>query len=141
MGYIKIGIITFCFMALNQISFSQTILVKGIVLDESTGLPVEHASVYLIGTTQGAFSKLDGTFNITTDKKADSISVSYIGYTKLVVGISTHDSMTRKAVMLWMSLSFHCRSMSTCACKGSVRVTVGTPSVRSQVLCCWVAGS
>ena len=44
-------------------------------------------------------------------------------------------------VMLWMSVSVHLRTMSTCACKGSVRVTAGRPPLRSHERICCAAGS
>jgi len=63
-----------------QFSFSQNI--SGKVLDES-GQPVIGATVTVPGTTIGAVTDIDGSFNLTVPDGTTELSVSYVGYKDL----------------------------------------------------------
>jgi hypothetical protein len=66
----------------GPISFSQS-LVKGRVVDGGTNKPISFADIYLVSTTFGAGSDMNGNFSFKVSKpgKYDLIA-SFVGYTK-----------------------------------------------------------
>jgi len=68
------------------LSFSQTRL-SGIVLDSITNEPISFAKVIFVGTTDGGITDFNGQFNISTTKKVDSVSFSFIGFNTLTIPI------------------------------------------------------
>jgi hypothetical protein len=62
---------------------AQNRTIKGRVLDEASGQPIEAADVYLPGTNTGTFTDADGRFTLVAGRQADSIGVSYVGYATL----------------------------------------------------------
>lgn len=64
----------------------KSIEIIGKVLDVSTNLPIEYATISLLDTNSntpitGTVSNIDGYFNVSTDAKNFYIEISYIGYT------------------------------------------------------------
>lgn len=57
------------------------------MFDAKTKEPVPFANVLLKGTTAGASTDFDGNYSITTDKPADSLIASYIGYQRTAIHI------------------------------------------------------
>jgi iron complex outermembrane recepter protein len=74
--------------------------IKGEVIEEATGEPVIGAQVVVEGTTEGAVTDWDGSFEISTSKTAPlNLIVSYLGYgdqTVPVADISTKVKVTLK---------------------------------------------
>ena len=68
-------------LILSFFSFSQTEL-KNQILDFSTLLPIESASIYVENTTIGTVSNADGKFTLLVDKEfeSDTLVISSIGY-------------------------------------------------------------
>ena len=64
-------------------AFAQKISVKGQVVD-AAGESIIGATVRVLGTTAGTITDLDGNFMLDADLK-DSLAVSYIGYSEVVV--------------------------------------------------------
>lgn len=62
--------------------------ISGKVVDAATKLPVEFASVYLVGTTTGVYTEPDGSFIIQTSTIADSLAVSELGYEALTIRLN-----------------------------------------------------
>ncbi len=62
---------------------AQTV-VKGKVTDALSGDPIPFANIIFKGTTHGGTTDFDGNFTVRTDSDADSLVVSYIGYTTRV---------------------------------------------------------
>ncbi len=60
---------------------AQQLVIKGKVLDKHTEEPVPFANVFLKGTTIGVSSDFDGLFELRTERTADTIGVSALGYT------------------------------------------------------------
>lgn len=66
-------------------SLSQTSTLTGTVSDAETGAPLAGATVFIIGTYKGAFSREDGSFSIEGIKPGDySIRFTYVGYAEKV---------------------------------------------------------
>jgi hypothetical protein len=61
---------------------AQTPLIKGRVVDDSTGTPIPDVSIILSGTSKGATTGPDGSFTLSfpADGKRHSLLVSYTGY-------------------------------------------------------------
>ncbi|MDQ2657984.1 MAG: DUF5686 and carboxypeptidase regulatory-like domain-containing protein, partial [Bacteroidota bacterium] len=62
---------------------AQTV-VKGKVTDALSGDPIPFANIIFKGTTHGGTTDFDGNFTVRTTSDADSLVVSYIGYTTRV---------------------------------------------------------
>lgn len=54
----------------------------GVVIDESTGEPMEYISVYFKNTASGCITNYDGEFFVTDSSGADTLVVEAIGYEK-----------------------------------------------------------
>ncbi|MCB0581272.1 MAG: von Willebrand factor type A domain-containing protein, partial [Phaeodactylibacter sp.] len=69
-------------LAVTQSSFttSEPFTVAGMVTDADTGQPMIGASVLEKGTSNGAVTDVDGTFELTIRKKCATLEVSYTGY-------------------------------------------------------------
>ncbi len=68
--------------------FSQGVM-RGIVVDSLTSKPLVGANVFLIGTSLGNATNLEGEYSITTiPAGAYNVKISYIGYKSKTVGIN-----------------------------------------------------
>ena len=77
---IKFKVLTILLVTTSLFSFSQTTKLSGKVIDARTKFPIEFASVYLIGTTNGAYTNADGSFTLEASVLPDSIGVTEVGY-------------------------------------------------------------
>jgi len=59
---------------------AQTV-VKGKVTDAQSGDPIPFANIIFQGTTDGTTTDFEGNFSVSTRTRADSLVVSYMGYT------------------------------------------------------------
>ncbi len=60
--------------------FAQKVIISGKITDATTGDPVFYATIVVKGTSIGTSSNFDGRFKLEFSKKADSVSVSCVGY-------------------------------------------------------------
>jgi hypothetical protein len=72
------AILSFCWLPVS--AMAQT-MVKGKVTDAQSGDPIPFANVIFKGTTSGTTTDFDGNFTVKTTSPADSLVVSYMGYT------------------------------------------------------------
>ena len=80
-------LLTFICMGIGMAT-AQTSTIKGRVYSEADGEPVFSASVFVIGTTVGASTDMDGNFTIeNVPATATTIRVSYVGMTTQEVKI------------------------------------------------------
>ncbi|MEZ4828521.1 MAG: TonB-dependent receptor [Bacteroidia bacterium] len=63
----------------------------GKVTDSETGEPLAGASVLVVGTTSGAFTDQEGSFRLTVPEGAQTIRISYLGYTPQEVSAEGDD--------------------------------------------------
>ena len=63
--------------------------IKGKVLDDSTGLPLEGASVLCQNTTRGTFSDRDGAFGLMLPTGGHNIVVSFAGFENAAIRVSS----------------------------------------------------
>lgn len=69
----------FCFLCLLCTGVRAQTTVRGFVL-ANDGTPLPYASVYAAGTTVGAWTDVDGYYEITLPARIDSLTFSYVGY-------------------------------------------------------------
>jgi TonB-dependent receptor len=73
---------------LSQIVWSQTFKISGKIVDKSTNQPLIGANVFLVGTSLGAASNMDGNYLISNVRSGSyTLKVSYIGYKTDTVNI------------------------------------------------------
>ncbi len=77
------------FLSLNL--WAQNGIIRGIVLDESTGDPLISVTVIAEGTTKGILTDLDGKFNLLISPGTYNVKFSYISYeSKVITGINVN---------------------------------------------------
>src|SRR5664279_295627 len=67
-----------CFNTYSQIS--DKTVIRGLVVDAKTGLPISGVSVFLERTTVGTITNSEGKYIIETNTRAEKIDFSFIGY-------------------------------------------------------------
>ncbi|SFH03441.1 carboxypeptidase-like regulatory domain-containing protein [Pedobacter insulae] len=68
------------------------IAVRGLVVDEATGKPIENASVYYNNTKLGTMTNTSGAFLLYAKHPQQDLVISSIGYEKVVMTILDKDS-------------------------------------------------
>lgn len=61
--------------------------VSGTVVDAETGETLPGVNIFILGTTQGTTSDLDGNYTLTSISDDDMLVFSYVGYERLEMGI------------------------------------------------------
>lgn len=86
-------VVFICMLTTQSFVFSQTEL-KNKIVDFSTLLPLENASIYVKNTTIGTVSNSDGKFVLLVPEsfKKDTLIISSIGYTTFKTTIEEFDS-------------------------------------------------
>jgi hypothetical protein len=80
---------------LCQNAFSQDLTISGKISDESTGSSLPGASVTLKGsTTIGVTTDADGKYTIKVPSSAQTIVISFIGYSAKEVAIGNRTLLT-----------------------------------------------
>ena len=86
-------LLTFIFMGIGMAT-AQTATITGKVYSEADGEPVFGASVFVVGTTVGAATDMDGNFTIeNVPATATTVRVSYVGMTTQEVKILRNKPM------------------------------------------------
>jgi len=67
--------------------FSQSLMVKGTVVDETTAVPVGFAAVRITGTNEGSITDANGWFELKLKKLPVSLNISCLGYEQLYFDI------------------------------------------------------
>jgi TonB-linked SusC/RagA family outer membrane protein len=86
----KLLVLLFLTIALQCSLRAQTPLIKGRVIDDSTGIGIPDVSVLLSGTSKGATTGPDGSFTLSfpADGKRHNLLVSYAGYGSLTLPVT-----------------------------------------------------
>jgi len=66
---------------------AQNVKFTGRVLDSKTKMPLEYASIVILGTQNGTYTDSNGQFSITTDITA-SVRISSVGYAAQIINVS-----------------------------------------------------
>jgi hypothetical protein len=83
----RLSIIFLSFLAFTCSLTAQTTTVSGKVVDAITREPLPFVNLIFKGTTDGASTDIEGFFTMSNATGADSIIISYVGYTKLTRAI------------------------------------------------------
>ncbi|MGB3548031.1 MAG: carboxypeptidase-like regulatory domain-containing protein [Saprospiraceae bacterium] len=97
----KYSLLPLFLFLLTQTLIAQT-TVSGKVVDEAGG-PIAYAHIVIPGTTCGALSDDDGTFDLRCDHQSvvkDSVKVSYLGYLTGTVAVSSLNDERREIVLV-----------------------------------------
>jgi len=71
--------------------WAQNGMIRGVVLDESTGEPLISVTVVAEGTAKGILTDLDGKFNLSISPGTYNLRLSYISYEpKVITGINVN---------------------------------------------------
>ncbi|HVW96150.1 MAG TPA: DUF5686 family protein [Mucilaginibacter sp.] len=77
---VKIPFLFVILLLFGTSSYAQKILLKGKITDANTGEAISYATVAIRGTSIGVNSNFDGFYQLILNKKADSLTVTCIGY-------------------------------------------------------------
>lgn len=90
---LKKQLLLYCLFVFGLVSFAQTEL-KNKVVDFTTLLPIESASVYIKNTTIGTVTNQDGKFVLQVPKELekDTIVISSIGYKSFKIPVNEFDN-------------------------------------------------
>ncbi len=86
--------------------FAQTKQLSGKIIDAQTQEPIGFATIYLIGTTNGATADAAGNYSLQYDDKCDSVEFSTIGYSKIRMKLIGAPTQTINVEMERASFSF-----------------------------------
>ncbi|MFK7781126.1 carboxypeptidase-like regulatory domain-containing protein [Psychroserpens sp.] len=89
----KQQLLFYCLFIVSVLSYSQTEL-KNKVVDFTTLLPIESASIYIKNTTIGTVSNQDGKFVLQVSKELefDTLIISSIGYKSFKIPVNEFDN-------------------------------------------------
>ena len=94
-------------------ALSQSVIVKGRVIDINSGDPIPFANVIFNNTSIGATTNFDGYYTITTNSPSDSVVASYIGYKRKAKvykkGVTTFNFQLEEAVISLQEIVFVAR--------------------------------
>lgn len=77
--------LTFLLLLLAGVTLAQNGIIRGSVIETSTGDPVIGGSIFVVETSGGTVTDLDGTFEISISPGSYTLQVSYIGYQTLTI--------------------------------------------------------
>ena len=90
MKYLTISNLLAVLALLTSVCFGQKTIVKGTIIDKVTKDSLPFVSIFFKNTTIGTVSNEFGRYTIEISKKTDSIIVSYLGYKKQTIAISSN---------------------------------------------------
>ena len=93
------------FLLFFTCSFSQTILIKGYVIDSTTTDSIPFATVYVKGTGYGTTSEFDGSYELTVPISTDSLWVSNMGYVTKIIALPKNKPLKQFNIFLSEDLS------------------------------------
>lgn len=89
----KLGM-TFLLFLLAQITFAQTVYLKGKVMDVTTKQPIGYATVALIGSTIATSTDDNGSFTLKLDPRYSKVRFSYLGYESQDVSVNAEQAQS-----------------------------------------------
>jgi TonB-linked SusC/RagA family outer membrane protein len=85
-NHIMRGCLFVMFVLLTGVLLAQT-TVSGVITDADNGDPLIGASVLVTGTSTGTVTDFDGNYSVNIPANAESITVSYTGYSTQVINV------------------------------------------------------
>ncbi|WP_029035730.1 carboxypeptidase-like regulatory domain-containing protein [Salinimicrobium terrae] len=83
------------FQLIGIITFSQEIVMSGLLVDSETKSPVEFANMGVVNKNKGTVSNLDGKFSIKFSKEftGDSLTISHVVYKTVKIPIKDSEDL------------------------------------------------
>lgn len=78
----------FFLLFLFSTAAAQQRVVTGKVIDAKTRLPLPSVSIYAVNSGNGVISDEDGSYTLTISDRIDSIAISMVGYTPLILPVT-----------------------------------------------------
>lgn len=85
----KLLLIACMFVGLSSSAIAQSGNVEGTVTDAVTGEALPGVNIVIDGTTTGATTDMDGSFNITVDGPGAVLNFTYIGYRSISLSVTS----------------------------------------------------
>lgn len=89
----KFGMTILLFL-MAQITFAQTVYLKGKVMDVTTKQPIGYATVALIGSTIATSTDDNGSFTLKLDPRYSKVRFSYLGYESQDVSVNAEQAQS-----------------------------------------------
>jgi hypothetical protein len=96
----QIVLLLLLFIVFTPLSFSQTITVKGYILDSLTNDSISLATIYVKGTGYGTTSDFDGSYELEVPASTDSLWVSNMGYVTKVIALQKNKSVFQLNILI-----------------------------------------
>jgi len=101
----KSFLLPFIFILFIQISFSQTILIKGYIIDSTSSDSIPFATIYIKGTGYGTTSDSDGSYELRVPSSSDSLWINNMGYETKTIALQKNKSLQQLNILLSEDLS------------------------------------
>lgn len=82
------------FFTLASASFAQNYTVSGVVTSDASGEKLIGANIFILGTSLGAATDLDGNYSISVPEGTYTIVCSYIGFERIEKSIDVNQNLT-----------------------------------------------
>ncbi len=117
------------FLLLTVTSFGQDAIIRGIVRDNSTGEPVMYASVFVVGTTNGVNTNLDGFYTLNVPAGVHQIACTYLGYDSTVVIVTVGAGQVLNQPLTMFESSVQLETVNISARKDEAKTEVKISSI------------
>ena len=86
-GFLTIALLFFVWLVDANAQPAKKTVLRGIVLEDKTGLYIPYAVIVVDGTSEGTSSDPEGMFVLQTSHPSPKLKVSCIGYNPLVINV------------------------------------------------------
>lgn len=118
------------FLFLTASTFAQTATVRGVIRDDANGEPVSFASVFILGTTNGTSTNLDGFYSLDVEPGEYQLVATFLGYDSTITTINlTAGEVLNQAILLKES-SVQLTTVDVSASRSEAKTEVNISSVR-----------
>lgn len=87
------------FLTIQTITFAQTTLFKGIIIDEQTSKPIQDVNIKVHGTTKGTSTDIAGNFSLTINEFPVELIFTCIGYESATFEATKFSGKTIKFIL------------------------------------------
>ncbi|OHX64349.1 SusC/RagA family TonB-linked outer membrane protein [Flammeovirga pacifica] len=85
----------FCFLLFPKLLHAQNSrIIKGVVVDKNSDVPLPGVNVYIVGTTVGTITNFDGEYQLDVPYDKTELAFKYIGYIEKIVSIENQTELS-----------------------------------------------
>jgi hypothetical protein len=92
------NVFALAFLLVTMVSFSQSVVIRGLIKDATTNEPIIAASVGVQNSALGTITNEEGNFQLTTPKSAN-ILITYLGYKTATIPASEFTENTKTILL------------------------------------------